>query len=460
MDSRHDAPIDEGTPLDAGEVWPRTLHGDMTRELSRAVALAEGAESLEEGEEDERQVLEAEALLLDARRERATDIHIDANSSGVLVRLRVDGRMLDCVLLSQERGLRVINQFKTMARLNTERCFVPEYSRFTYTIGDTAVDLRLTYAPTLRGQKLSIRVFQSIEKAFYLQDLGLHEEGLEQIQEWLGDISGMLLVCGPTGSGKTTTLYSLLHKLKLHERNVVTIEDPVEYEINGINQMQVDTRHGLDFAAGTKAMLRLDPDYLMLGEIREPAAARAAIIAATSGRALMGTLHSRDAVGVVDTLRNYGLNGQEISSTLVLVIAQRLVRKLCPHCKRSVEPTDHDLHWLARLERPAPSRVWEAPGCERCNFTGYHGRTGVFEVWRINPQEYQLILDGADRRTLYRQLAQRRHRFLIDDGLEKVAAGLTSLSELHGMGGLSTMPHLDSLFPENGDRQVPAAGSS
>lgn len=289
---------------------------------------------------------------MDARRERATDIHIDANSSGVLVRLRVDGRMLDCVLLSQERGLRVINQFKTMARLNTERCFVPEYSRFTYTIGNTAVDLRLTYAPTLRGQNLSIRVFQSIEKAFYLQDLGLHEEGLEQIQEWLGDISGMLLVCGPTGSGKTTTLYSLLHKLKLHERNVVTIEDPVEYEINGINQIQVDTRHGLDFAAGTKAMLRLDPDYLMLGEIREPAAARAAIIAATSGR------------------------------------------------------------------------------------------------------------DGADRRTLYRQLAQRRHRFLIDDGLEKVAAGLTSLSELHGMGGLSTMPHLDSLFPENGDRQVPAAGSS
>jgi type II secretory ATPase GspE/PulE/Tfp pilus assembly ATPase PilB-like protein len=445
MNSRPEAEdFIEDSTAEAERVWPRRLHDQLTRELSRYLAHAEEPEGEQEGV-----ALEADALLLDALRERATDIHIDANSSGILVRLRVDGRMLDGSLLDHTAGLRLINQFKTMARLNTERCFVPEYSRFSYTLGGSSIDLRLTYAPTLRGQTLSIRVFQALDQTLYLHDLGLHEEGLEQIQDWLGDISGMLLVCGPTGSGKTTTLYSLLHKLKLHERNVVTIEDPVEYEIAGINQIQVDTRHGLDFAAGTKAMLRLDPDYLMLGEIREPSAARAAAIAATSGRALMGTLHSRDAVGVIDTLRNYGLNGQEISSTLVLVIAQRLVRRLCPHCKQPGEPTAGDFQWLARLNRNAPETVWHARGCTHCHSTGYKGRIGVFEVWRINPQEYQLILDGADRRTIYRQLTQRKHRFLIDDGLEKVALGMTSLNELHTMGGLSTMPHLDSL-PDGG----------
>jgi type II secretory ATPase GspE/PulE/Tfp pilus assembly ATPase PilB-like protein len=389
--------------------------------------------------------LEADALLLDALRERATDIHIDASSGGILVRLRVDGRILDGSLLSVPRGQRLINQFKAMARLNTERQFVPEESRISYALADHFLDLRVVYAPTLHGQKLSIRVFQPLDEAMHLHDLGLHDEGLENLNDWVDNINGMLLVGGPTGSGKTTTLYSLLHKLKLHERNVVTIEDPVEYEIDGINQMQVDLRHGLDFVEGTKAMLRLDPDYLMLGEIREAASARAAITAATSGHALMGTLHSRDATGVIDMLRNYGLSGQDISSTLVLVIAQRLVRKLCPHCKVSAEADAAEQVWLEKLGRKMPAKVWRAEGCTHCRHLGYQGRTGIFEVWKINPQEYQLLLEGADRRTLYRHLNERRHRFLIDDGLEKVAEGITSLSELRTMSGLSTMPNLDML---------------
>lgn len=411
--------------------WPRELHASLTRDLRQLIEQMDG--QAEETSED--LPMEADALLADALRERATDIHIDANSAGVLVRLRIDGRIFDSLVLTEQAGLRLINQFKAMARLNIERRFRPEESRITYPLKDRDIDLRFTSAPTLRGQKLSIRVFQPLEEMLYLQQLGLNEQGLEQIQDWIDTISGMLLVAGPTGSGKTTTLYSLLHKLKLEERNVVTIEDPVEYEVDGINQIQVDHHHGLDFAEGIKAMLRLDPDYLMLGEIRESASARAGVIAATSGRALMGTLHSRDAVGVIDTLRNYGLGGQDISSTLVLVIAQRLVRKLCEHCKVEGEPAAEERAWLEKLGREAPSRVWHAKGCDHCRNLGYEGRTGIFEVWRINPKEYRLLLDEADRRTLYRELNERQHCFLIDDGLEKVANGITSLSELRTMGG-------------------------
>lgn len=421
--------------------WLRPLHQSLTRELLQVISQTD--EEREDNPED--LPLEAEALLMDAMRERATDVHLDSNSGGILVRLRIDGRILDSALLGDRVGLRMINQFKAMAGLNIERRFSPEESRISYTLPDQEVDLRLTYTPTLHGHKLSIRVFQPLDGVIYLQELGLNEQGLEQIQDWIDTISGMLLVAGPTGSGKTTTLYSLLHKLKLEERNVVTIEDPVEYEIDGINHIQVDQRHGLDFSEGVKAMLRLDPDYLMLGEIREAASARAAITAATSGRALMGTLHSRDAVGVIDTLRNYGLSGQDISSTLVLVIAQRLVRKLCSHCKHESRPDESEQNWLKKLGRKPPGTVWIPEGCERCNHTGYYGRAGIFEVWRINPEEYQLLLEGTDRRTLYRNLNDRRHRFLIDSGLEKVAEGITSLSELRTMGGLSTLPHIDML---------------
>jgi general secretion pathway protein E len=306
------------------------------------------------------------------------------------------------------------------------------------------LDLRLAQAPCLRGDKLSIRVFSNSNEAMILPDLGLEETGLEDLEDWLDDVSGMLLVCGPTGSGKTTTLYTMLHQLKLHERNVMTIEDPVEYEIEGINHIQLDTRHGMTFNEAIKSMLRLDPDYLMVGEIRDAASAEAAITAATSGHALMSTLHSRDAVGAVEMLRNYGINGLELSSSLILIVAQRLVSKLCPHCCVEEAPSEDERRWLERLSRKVPETVWHARGCEECNQTGYHGRTGVFEVWRINRDEYQLILEDADRRSLYQSLARRGHSFLLDEGLKKASKGVTSLDELRAMGGYSSLPQFDT----------------
>jgi type II secretory ATPase GspE/PulE/Tfp pilus assembly ATPase PilB-like protein len=417
----------------------RPLRPQLVVELHKVI---KDRDELRRGDELE-YPLESDALLNDALREGATDLHFDPLRAGVMIRMRIDGTVLDATLLSQDQASRIMNQFKTRVRLSPVNRFQPEGGRTSYDLDGDSIDMRLTQIPCLHGNKINIRLFKPQREPHQLHQLGLHEVALEHLQDWIGNVSGMLLVSGPAGSGKTTTLYALLHRLKLHEINVVTIEDPVEYQIDGINHMQVDHKHGLDFSNGLAALLRLDPDYLMLGEIRDAQSAHAALAAAASGHPLMSTLHSRDAVGVVDALRNHGLNGHDISANLMLVVAQRLVRLLCPHCKIETEPSEEESNWLRLLGREVPERVWRAEGCDKCRGLGYLGRTGVFEVWRIDPEEYQLILEEADRRSLYHHLAERHHRFLLDDGLIKVRQGITSLSELRAMGGFSAIPPLD-----------------
>lgn len=443
-----EVPVSEG---EAGRERPlrEYLVSDLLRAISERDAVPE--------EEHVSEPLEAEALMRDAARERVTDIHLDSKAGGVMVRMRVDGIVHDGAYLAKEWGSRLMNQLKTMANFNPGARFSPEEGRITHEVDGKTLDLRVAHAPCLRGDKLSIRVFMPQPQVQQLHLLGLDEPGLEDIQSWLDTMSGLLLVVGPTGSGKTTTLYALLHKLRLHERNVVTIEDPVEYAIDGINQIQVDLRHGLAFADGVKAMLRMDPDYVMVGEIREAASAHAAISAATSGRALMSTVHCRDAVGVVDALRNYDLSDGEISSNVMLVVAQRLVRALCRNCGTLAPPDADDAGWLASLNREVPEQVGRAVGCEQCHGLGYQGRIGVFEVWRIDAEEYQLILEGADRRTLYHHLSQRGHRFLLDNGLAKARQGATTINELRALRGYGVLRAMDQV--ERAPHKITAVNS-
>lgn len=422
----YDEPLNE-------ELVIRELHEDLLHELLSVV------DKRVVSEEDEylKNPFEAVSLLRDAMRERASDIHLDTQVEGLLVRLRIDGAVLDCALLDHSFGKRLCNQLKVMCSLDPIAKYLPEEGRSSYEVDGRSLDLRMVRAPCLNGEKISVRVLDPGLLPLSLTQLGLQSTALENVQDWLDDVHGMLLVAGPTGSGKTTTLYALLDKLKLHSRNIVSIEDPAEYQVYGISQMQVDMKHGLGYPEGIKAILRMDPDYVILGEIRDAASAGAAVVAAASGRPLLGTIHSRDATGVIDVLRNFKLNDHEISSHLVMVVAQRLVRLLCPECRKQGRPTKQQKRWLELLGKKVPSQVWRAKGCDACRGLGYKGRTGVFEVWRVRADDYGLILQYTDRKRLYEHLREQGHIFMLDDGLSKAAAGVTSLDELRGLGGFS-----------------------
>ena len=376
----------------------------------------------------------AAALLRDAWDHRATDVHLEPYGDGVRVRMRIDGIIADTVTLTREQAKRLGNQIRTLSSLDPIRSFVPQESRWSWSFDGHALDVRLTIAPCVNGETIAIRLLDPSRISQHIGELGLDDAHQNRVLQWLGNVSGMLLVTGPTGSGKTTTLYAMLHELRQQPRNVVTIEDPVEYKIDGITQLQVNQRHGVTFAKGLKTILRMDPDYLMLGEIRDADSARSAADASISGRVLMSTLHSRDAVGAVSALRNWGLKDLEIAVSLSVVFAQRLVRRLCSHCRQLEAPTVNDRTWLKSMRLPAPEKVWHPVGCDQCHNVGYRGRTGVFEIWRLDESSYDRILSGADERSLRAHLARQQFRTLVADGMIKAVKGITSIDELRSMG--------------------------
>ena len=369
-------------------------------------------------------------VVRDAVRERATDIHIDPQSEGARVRLRVDGRVLDTVELTDGQFHRIVNQVKTLADIDPVKTFEPVDARFTYELDQRLIDVRIAIVPSVVGPKLAIRLLDPVRARQSIAQLGLSEDDEQELKDWLDATSGMFLVTGPTGSGKTTLLYALLHELRTHDWSVCTIEDPVEYQIDGITQIQVDSRHGLTFPKGLKTMLRLDPDFLMVGEVRDPESARSAIDASIAGRALMTTLHSRDAVSALSALRNWGATDLEIAVSLSCVVASRLVRTLCPQCKKARQPNDKERRWADLGGIELPDEVFDADGCSACHDLGFKGRTGVFETWKLDEEDYNALLTGVDERAMRRQLANKGHRTLIADGLDKARAGMTSVPEL------------------------------
>ncbi len=372
----------------------------------------------------------ARALVEDAIAARASDIHLEPRENELRVRLRIDGAVSDVASLELEQGKWLTNQFKALAGLDPIVPFTPKDSRARVATDNFTVDLRLALAPCQRGEALSLRLLDSRRLERCIQDLGLTGPHLQQLEDWLENVNGMFIAAGPTGSGKTTTVYALLHELKFADRTVVSIEDPVEYELAGITQVQLDERHHLSFAEGVKSMLRLDPDFLMIGEIRDGASAHAAVDAAITGRVLLSTVHARDAVGTVTALRNWGLPDHEIAESLAVVVAQRLMRRLCLDCRKSGPPTEADLRWFRAMEIPAPAVVWSSTGCDKCHGLGHVGRVGIFELWRLREADYELILAHADEHRLRRHFYQGHESGLLADGMEKVVAGITSVAEL------------------------------
>lgn len=391
-----------------------------------------------ESPEESDATLGAHALLDDALRARATDIHLDPLQESLRIRLRIDGRVLEALRVDAAVGSQLINQFKVLARLNPMPSQVAREGSFSWPpeVGREETFLRVTAAGTVAGEKLALRFLAPPETFRDTLSLGIGEQGARGIRRWMDATGGMLLVAGPTGSGKTTTLYTLLNQLRLEDSHVVTLEDPVEYDIPGITQIQVDYDSGPDFASGARSLLRLDPDYVLIGEIRDAGSALAALNIAGSGRSLMGTLHSRDAVGVVSSLRHLGLGDTEISANLGLVVAQRLVRRLCPYCRERRPLPVREAQWLDAMGVVLPEDSWQPVGCDRCDGLGYRGRTGVFEVWQPTAEDHALILRQADETRLRRSLVERGETLMLQDGLDKAQAGVTSLREVLRMGAL------------------------
>lgn len=373
---------------------------------------------------------ELHALLSDAVRSRATDIHVDPREDGYSVRLRIDGDLHETIVIDRGLGNRLINQFKTRADIDPVQHFTPVESRCKYSLEGRNISLRVTAVSATGGDKVAVRLLNSDRADRQLDELGIDSERLERIHEWMASRSGMFLVTGPTGSGKTTTLYALLHVFRKRTSHIVTIEDPVEVALPDVTQLQMRPAQGFTFTTGLKAMLRLDPDYLMVGEIRDRESAQAAADAATSGRVLLSSMHSSDVAEAITSLHHWGLQPNIIQSTLSLVVAQRLVRTLCKECHEEVPPDEDERHWLRSAGAEDVETVWHAVGCVHCNGLGYHGRTGVFEVCHLTDDDNVQMMQNWHAGAIRSQLRQTGHRFLVDDALAKVRAGVTSLSEI------------------------------
>jgi len=373
-------------------------------------------------------------LLKEAAKLRATDVHIDPLLNGYQIRLRIDGVISPIRRLPRKAGSRLINQFKTAAGIEPGANFTPLGVRRKFEVGGNQLDCRLTLAPCVSGPKLAIRVLDPRRILQSITELGLEKDGLERFQRWLRELNGMFLVSGPTGSGKTTTLYTLLDEMVEENRHIVTIEDPVEYEIDGINQIQVDQRHGLDFTEGVRTILRLDPDHAMVGELRSGEGADAAVSAAIAGHVILSTIHARDAVSTVTALRNLDLADHQIAAALGVVVNQRLVRTLCTECRRETPLREGEREFLKNQGISVPENAWGSVGCEACNETGFFGRTGLFEIWDSDEVDYEMLLAGADEESLRERLEREGHETIWHDAVKKIDRGVTSFAEVQRLG--------------------------
>ena len=386
--------------------------------------------------EDDEAAIErwAHQVIADAAEVRASDLHLDPRMDGVRLRFRIDGAMHDVLSWPHEIGLRILRYFKVHAGFDPAPSRSPEDGRVHFELDGRAVDLRIACGPCVGGDKLTMRLHRRSPVTLRLKELGMPKEQRQIVEGWLEAVSGMFVVAGPVGSGKTTTLYAMLAELELAERHIVTIEDPVEYHLDSVNQFEINRGSGMDFDSTLRAVFRHDPDFLLFGEIRDHETARAAMEAAGSGRVVLTTMHSRSTASTVTTLRSLGIGDHEIAASLAFVVAQRLVRRLCPKCRKAGAPTETERRWLKDVDRPVPEQAWHPQGCDECDGTGYRERTGLFEVVPIQQKIYDQILDGADEQTLRRGLREFQAGTMIDAGLAKAVEGITTIRELTRLG--------------------------
>ena len=358
--------------------------------------LAEGiptAEDLLDTADDAPAIRLINGIIADAARNGVSDIHIEPYETGLVVRMRIDGVLRETLRMPPHVAPVVVSRVKVMARLDIAERRVPQDGRMGLTLGGKLLDVRVSTLPSRAGERVVLRILDKDNAGIDLDALGMSAEMHALIEGAIAEPNGIVLVTGPTGSGKTTSLYAALRLLNDGSRNILTVEDPVEYAVEGVGQTQVNAKVGLTFAAGLRAILRQDPDVVMIGEIRDRETAEIAVQASLTGHLVLSTVHTNDAVGAITRMRDMKVESFLLASTLRAVIAQRLVRRLCPTCRRPVQAQGT----VATLLGVDPAAtVYEAEGCEECNRTGFKGRIGVFEAIRIDDTIRRLINDGGD----------------------------------------------------------------
>ena len=410
---------------DASEA--RQMVEDMGDELDLA-SLAESVpetEDLLEQEDDAPIIRLINALLAEAIRENASDIHIETFEKDLIVRFRVDGVMREVVRPKRQLAPLLVSRIKVMAKLDIAEKRIPQDGRIGLRIGGREVDVRVSTMPASNGERVVLRLLDKQAGRLQLTGLGMSDADLKRLQEVVHRPHGIFLVTGPTGSGKTTTLYASLSELSTKTMNILTVEDPIEYNLPGIGQTQVNTKADMTFARGLRAILRQDPDVVMVGEVRDLETAEVAVQASLTGHLVMSTLHTNTAVGSVTRLIDMGIEPFLLSSSLVGMLAQRLVRVLCPDCRIEREASRSELEFL----RESAASVFDAQGCESCGQTGYRGRTGIYEVVVVDDTMRQLIHDRVSEHELV-GYARRNTPGIRDDGKHKILAGITSVQEI------------------------------
>lgn len=364
-------------------------------------------------------------IIADAARQNVSDIHIEPYETGLVVRMRIDGVLHEKLRMPAHVAPVIVSRIKVMARLDIAERRLPQDGRIALTLGGKQLDVRVSTLPNRAGERVVLRILDKDNAGIELGGLGMPKRIDAAFRRALTEPNGIILVTGPTGSGKTTSLYAGLQLLNDGRRNILTVEDPVEYAIEGVGQMQVNAKVGLDFATGLRAILRQDPDVWMVGEIRDRETAQIAVQASLTGHLVLSTVHTNDAVGAITRMRDMNIEPFLLASTLRAVIAQRLVRKLCVACKAPVEATEAV---AALLGIDPETTIYEAQGCDSCARTGYQGRIGVFEIIRIDEEVRRLINNGADET----QIVRHAFRDALDLGAAArglVRDGVTSAEE-------------------------------
>lgn len=392
--------------------------------------LAENLEpdDLLEAEDDAPIIRLINAILSESIKINASDIHIESYENRMRVRFRVDGVLQEILQPPKNIAPLVISRIKVMAKLDIAEKRLPQDGRISLKLAGRPVDVRVSTLPSGHGERIVLRLLDKTAGRLQLKHLGMADSARDQVADLIKRPHGIILVTGPTGSGKTTTLYAALTQLNSTTRNILTVEDPIEYYLDGIGQTQVNAKVNMTFAKGLRSILRQDPDVVMIGEIRDLETAQIAVQASLTGHLVLSTLHTNSAIGSITRLRDMGIEPFLLSSSLIGVVAQRLVRKLCPDCKQPHTATETECQWLG-ADPANPPEIYQAVGCDKCNQHGYAGRSGVYEVITLDDTLKQMIHDGAGEAEMEKQ-ARKKSPSLKQDGARLILEGTTTIEEV------------------------------